>query len=95
MSTVRDRFGVSILVGLVLAVALSSARVGAAAHSGHANGGAPGTRGSETANIEAGFGVVGLDSAVSNGTHVAVALGAGVPLLLFAFMVKRRIQADN
>lgn len=95
MSTARDRFGVSILVGLALAVALNSASVAADARSGYAARGAPATNGSDIAKVDAGFGVVGsLDNVVSNRTQLALGLGAGVPLLLFAIMVRRRMHAD-
>ena len=87
MSTARNRFGVSILVACVLAVLLSAAPEAAAPVSQGA--GAIFGGGSE------GFGSIEqLASATSTRTQMAVALGAGVPLVIIGCMVRRRLYAE-
>jgi hypothetical protein len=93
MSTARNRFGVSILVALVLAVLL-------AASSAHA---ATGTAGAFEVPIVAKgdvgqigqFGSIGDLAATTSGrTQFAIAAGAAVPLLIVGVMVRRRVYAD-
>ena len=89
MSTARNRFGVSILVALVLAVLLAPVPADAAA------------RVVQPANASIGLGddlgLGGIDtlaSLTSTRTQLAVGMGAGVPLLIIGCMVRRRIYAD-
>jgi hypothetical protein len=87
MSTARNRFGVSILVALVLAVFVSAAPEAAAPTS--QGGGVIFGGGSE------GFGSIEhLAAATSTRTQMAVALGAGVPLVIIGCMVRRRLYAE-
>ena len=93
MSTARNRFGVSILVALVLGVLLT---VTPAIASGR---GVAGDSGQPTLSDGASdfqlFGAVGEIAAATSGrTQTAIALGAGVPLLIVGSMVRRRIYAE-
>jgi hypothetical protein len=89
MSTARDRFGVSILVALVLGVLLSAAPEAASASAPHSAGIFGGAAGDE------GFGSIdNLAAATSARTQLAVALGAGVPLVIIGCMVRRRLYAE-
>jgi hypothetical protein len=89
MSTARNRFGVSILVALLLAVLLKPASADAAvrvAEPAHAPAGLGG---------DPGFGhIEEMALLTSTRTQLAMGLGAGVPLLLIGFMVRRRIYAE-
>lgn len=87
MSTTRDRFGVSILVGLILAVVCSFSTTAMAGQTG-------GTFGASVAGDDGMGGIERIITAASSRAQVAVALGAGVPLLIVGFMVRRRISAD-
>jgi hypothetical protein len=85
MSTARNRFGVSILVALVLGVLLNPVPADAAA------------RGVHSAGLGTELGLGGIDqlaAMTSTRTQMALGLGAGVPLLVIGFMVRRRIYAD-
>ena len=88
MSTTRDRFGVSILVGLILAVLCSVSTPAVAA------GQAGGTLEVTLAGDDGMGGIERIMSAASSRAQVAVGLGAGVPLLIVGFMVRRRIYAE-
>ena len=89
MSTARNRFGVSILVALVLAVLLAPVPADAAA------------RVAQPASASAGLGddlglggIEQIASLTSTRTQIAMGLGAGVPLLIIGCMVRRRIYAE-
>ena len=86
MSTARNRFGVSILVALVLGILLPAAPKAASAP-------APQTAGIFGGDEEFGS-IDNLAAATSARTQLAVALGAGVPLVIIGFMVRRRIYAE-
>jgi hypothetical protein len=86
MSTARNRFGVSILVGFVLTVLCHVGTPVAAA--GDADFAAA------LAGDDGMGGIERIISAASARTQVAIGLGAGVPLLIVGFMVRRRIYAD-
>ena len=91
MSTARNRFGVSILVALVLAVALQAAPAQAAAAN---TPGASALADVRPSGFE-GFGTISdLAAATSGRTQFAVALGAGVPMIIIGFMVRRRVYAE-
>jgi hypothetical protein len=79
MSTARNRFGVSILVALVMGVLLSAAPEAASA---------PAAVGVPFGGIET------LAVMTSTRAQLAVALGAGVPMIIIGFMVRRRIHAE-
>jgi hypothetical protein len=92
MSTARNRFGVSILVALVLGVLLTAAPAGASTR-GATDSGQPAM--SDGASDFQVFGAIGeIATATAGRTHAAIALGAGVPLLIVGSMVRRRIYAD-
>ena len=85
MSTARNRFGVSILVAVVLAVLLNPVQADAAA------------RLVQSAGLGSEVGLGGIDqiaAMASTRMQLAVGLGAGVPLVIIGFMVRRRIHAD-
>jgi hypothetical protein len=85
MSTARNRFGVSILVGFVLAV-LCSVQQSAYAEPADA-----------TIFAVADENVFSIDrvmNTASSRAQLAVALGAGVPMVLIGMMVRRRNQAE-
>jgi hypothetical protein len=88
MSTTRDRFGVSILVGLVLAVLCSLTTPALAARQ------TGGPLSAQTVGDEGIGGIERIMTAASSRAQVAVGLGAGVPLLIVGFMVRRRIYAE-
>ena len=87
MSTARNRFGVSILVGFVLAVLCTIQQPAQAAED---------TAGSpfSAAGEEGIFDIDRAMNAASSRTQIAIGLGAGVPMLLIGMMVRRRNQAD-
>jgi hypothetical protein len=87
MSTARNRFGVSILVGFVLAAVCT---LGSPARAAELDPTASALSGSED-------GIFDIDrvmTAASSRTQVAVGIGAGVPMLIIGMMVRRRNQAD-
>jgi hypothetical protein len=89
MSTARDRFGVSILVGFVVAVLLS--------FTSPLNGAGRDPLGMPLVSASADEGLLSIESvmtAASSRVQLAIALGAGVPMLIVGFMVRRRILAD-
>jgi hypothetical protein len=89
MSTARNRFGVSILVALVLTVLLTPVRADAAASVTH--------KASASVGHDNDLGLGGIEaiaSLTSTRTQLALGLGAGVPLLIVGFMVRRRIYAE-
>jgi len=93
MSTARNRFGVSILVALVLGVLLTATPASASARGAASDSGQPAISVSPS-DVQL-FGAVGeIASAASGRTQTAIALGAGVPLLIIGTMVRRRIYAD-
>jgi hypothetical protein len=87
MSTARTRFGVSILVALAMAVLLHVSP-SAAARADTASAIAPDAQFDGLASIGA------LASLTSARTQAAVALGAGVPMLIAGVMLRRRLYAD-
>jgi hypothetical protein len=91
MSTARNRFGVSILVALVLAVFLNAS---AHAATGTAAGAADIPALAQGDGQFEQFGSIGDLTTTSGRTHMAVAAGAGVPLLIVGLMVRRRIYAE-
>jgi hypothetical protein len=86
MSTARNRFGVSILVALILGVVLAAAPQAAAPPV--AGSGALGVEGGGFSAIEP------LASMTSTRTQLVMALGAGVPMIIIGLMVRRRIYAE-
>jgi hypothetical protein len=87
MSTARNRFGVSILVGFVLAVLCTLGSPARAAE------------GDPTASVfsgreEGSFDIDVVMTAASSRMQLAVGIGAGVPILLIGMMVRRRNQAE-
>jgi len=93
MSTARNRFGVSILVALVLGVLLTATPASASARGAASDSGQPAV--SDGASDFQPFGAIGeIASATSGRTQTAIAFGAGVPLLIVGSMVRRRVYAD-
>jgi hypothetical protein len=92
MSTARNRFGVSILVALVLAVFLAASPRAA---TGTAVGASelPVLAQGDVGQLEQ-VGSVGDLAATSGRTQFAVVVGAAVPMLIVGMMVRRRIYAE-
>ena len=88
MSTARNRFGVSILVGLALAVLCTVQDSVRAAQP------EPASYAFAEAEGDGMFSIDRVMSAASSRTQIAIGLGAGVPMLLIGMMVRRRNQAD-
>jgi hypothetical protein len=85
MSTARNRFGVSILVGFVLTVLCHVTPIAAAGDSGFA---------AALAGDDGMASIERIMTSASSRTQVAIGLGAGVPLLIVGIMVRRRIYAE-
>jgi hypothetical protein len=89
MSTARNRFGVSILVGFILTVMCMASTSIQAAQFDPAPRSMPGASSQEHM-----FSVAGVMTAASTRTQLVIGAGATIPLLVAGFMVRRRILAD-